>query len=55
LSWTACFNDEYQTHRSEKDGAGWYLKENIKGTSSWIGSPKGKASMKKGVLTSIKG
>jgi gag-polyprotein putative aspartyl protease len=47
LSWTACFDDECQIHRSKKDGAGWYPKGSIKGTNSWIGSPKGKAPMKK--------
>jgi hypothetical protein len=55
LSWTACFDDECQTHRSEKDGAGWYPKGNIRGTNSWVGSPKGKAPMKKGVPTPTRG
>jgi hypothetical protein len=30
LSWTACFDNEYQIHRSEKNGAGWYPKKSIK-------------------------
>src|SRR5450755_191547 len=54
LSWTACFDDECQTHRSKKDRAGWYSKRNIKGTNSWVGNPKGKALMKKGVPTLIR-
>lgn len=24
LSWTACYNDQCQTHAGDKDGAGWY-------------------------------
>ena len=24
LSWTGCYDDNYLTHISEKDGAGWY-------------------------------
>jgi hypothetical protein len=24
LSWTACYTDSCQTHRSEKEGSGWY-------------------------------
>lgn len=27
LSWTACFNDSCQTHKSDKDATGWYPSE----------------------------
>lgn len=27
LSWTACFNDDCQTHQSDKDATGWYPKK----------------------------
>ena len=34
LSWTACYNDECSTHRSDKEGSGWYPK-----------TPKGKRTL----------
>lgn len=27
LSWTACYNDNYRTHQSDKDATGWYPKK----------------------------
>ena len=29
LSWTVCYNDNCNTHRSDKEGAGWYPKKTL--------------------------
>jgi hypothetical protein len=36
LSWTACYNDQCQTHQSDKDASGWYPRKPEKKTIAMI-------------------